>query len=117
MKVYCNVAVMDGYLFKVVENTAEGAQNWFGTDDGNNATFNVVSVCDVTITFDPATDKITITGEGVKIPTELVVGLDVMDGGHNGDFVCHCFYQSGERNALPGFLIEHILNGFQFRFR
>lgn len=72
-KVYTDVAVMDGYQFKVVENSTNG-QTWYGIDGGDNSfTFNVVSACDVTIMLDSATHKITLVGEGV----ELVSGPNI----------------------------------------
>ena len=83
IKVYNNVAVADKYQFKVVENRPDGEQIWRGDDNGNNVTFNVKSVCDVTITFDPATNKITVTGDGVEIPTEL--NVESMRAVGNGD--------------------------------
>ena len=70
-KVFTNVAVGNGYQFKVVKNDSE----WIGVGDtGNdNFTFNVTKECDVTVTYNPTTNEITATGEGVVIPTELVV--------------------------------------------
>ena len=83
-KVYTNVAVMNNYQFKIVENFADGTQNWIGIDGGNdNVIFNVVSVCDVTIIFDPETFKITVMGAGVEIPTEL--NVQSMRAVGNGD--------------------------------
>ena len=83
-KVYTDVAVRDGYQFKVVENHVVNGQTWHGIDGRNeNFTFNVKSVCDVTITFDPATLKITVTGTGVEIPTEL--NVQSMRATGNGD--------------------------------
>ena len=84
-KVYTNVAVMNNYQFKIVENFADGTQNWIGIgiDNNDNFTFSVVSVCDVTITFDPETSKITVTGDGVEIPTEL--NVESMRAVGNGD--------------------------------
>lgn len=73
IKVYNNVAVADKYQFKVVENRPDGEQIWRGDDNGYNVTFNVKSVCDVTITFDPATNKITVTGTGVEFSSVLNV--------------------------------------------
>ena len=73
IKVYNNVAVADKYQFKVVENRSDGEQIWRGDDNGKNVTFNVKSVCDVTITFDPATNKITVTGTGVEFSSVLNV--------------------------------------------
>lgn len=73
IKVYNNVAVADKYQFKVVENRPDDVQIWRGDDNGNNVTFNVKSVCDVTITFDPATNKITVTGTGVEFSSVLNV--------------------------------------------
>ena len=52
--------------FKVVTN-----HSWdeaYG-DNGNNVVFNVDTACDVTITFDPETKEITVTGDGVSEPT------------------------------------------------
>ena len=70
-KVFTNVAVGNGYQFKVVKNDTE----WIGVGDtGNdNFTFNVTKECDVTVTYNPTTNEITATGEGVVIPKELVV--------------------------------------------
>ena len=83
-KVYTDVAVMDGYQFKVVENHVDNGETWHGIDGRDeNFTFHVKSVCDVTITFDPATLKITVTGTGVEIPTEL--NVQSMRAAGNGD--------------------------------
>ena len=70
-KVFTNVAVGNGYQFKIVKNDTE----WIGVGDtGNdNFTFNVTKECDVTVTYNPTTNEITATGEGVVIPKELVV--------------------------------------------
>ena len=80
-KVFTNVAVGNGYQFKVVKNDAE----WIGVGDtGNdNFTFNVTKECDVTVTYNPTTKEITATGEGVVIPTDLVVDHIVAVG--NGE--------------------------------
>ena len=83
IKVYNNVAVADKYQFKVVENRPDGEQIWRGDDNGNNVTFNVKSVCDVTITFDPETSKITVTGTGVEFPSEF--NVESMRTVGNGD--------------------------------
>lgn len=83
-KVYIDVAHMDNYQLKVVENTSGGSQNWYGIDGGDyNVTFNVEEECNVTVTFDLATRTITVTGDGVEIPT----GIDIesMRVAGNGD--------------------------------
>lgn len=82
-KTFSDVAVGEGYQLKVVENLPDGTQNWIGDSDGNNVTFNVTSVCDVTVTFNKATQKITVTGEGVEIPSELII--DAIRAVGNGD--------------------------------
>ena len=87
-KVYTNVAVMDGYQFKVVKNNNTSGITWYGIDGGDkNFTFNVKSVCDVTITFDTATLKITVTGDGVEIPTTLNVESMRVVGDGNGNWL------------------------------
>ena len=64
------ITAQNDVLFKVVKNhswdTAYG-------DNGNNVSFNVTKDCDVTITFDPATEEITVTGEGVEQPKVLEI--------------------------------------------
>ena len=73
-KVFTNVAEGTNYQLKVVANTADGQQKWFGFDGtDNNVTFNVTSPCDVTVTFNPATNEITVTGDGVQVVRDLVV--------------------------------------------
>ena len=61
-KTFTNVAVMNGYQFKVAKNGEE----WYGDEAGNNITFNVTTACDVTITFNTTTFKSTVTGTGVQ---------------------------------------------------
>ena len=42
------------------------------------------TACDVTVTFDPATNKITVTGDGVKMVTDLKVNtITVVGNGEN----------------------------------
>lgn len=65
--------------FKIVKNNTE----WIGDATGNNYTFNVVSTCDVTITYNPANGEVTFTGEGVKEITTLEI--DAMYAVGNGD--------------------------------
>ena len=61
-KTFTNVAVKNGYQFKVAKNGEE----WYGDEAGNNITFNVTTACDVTITFNTTTFKSTVTGSGVQ---------------------------------------------------
>ena len=71
-KVFTNVAVGNGYQFKVVKNDGE---EWIGIGDGyeQNFTFNVKTACDVTVTFNPTTKEINVTGDSVKIVKDLKV--------------------------------------------
>ena len=70
-KVFTNVAVGNGYQFKIVKNDKE----WIGVGDtGNdNFTFNVTKECDVTVTYNPTTNEITATGEGAVSYTHLTL--------------------------------------------
>lgn len=61
-KTFTNVAVKNGYQFKVVKNSTE----WYGDEADNNISFNVTTACDVTITFNTTTFKSTVTGTGVQ---------------------------------------------------
>ena len=73
-KVFTDVQPADSLQIKVVENTADGGQNWIGDNGGdNNITFNVLAACDVTVTFDSNTRKITVSGDGVQIVTDIEI--------------------------------------------
>ena len=83
-KVYTDVKVMNDYQLKITATDAAGATTWYGVDGGeDNFTFHVVEVCDVTVTFNPATLKISVTGAGVKIPTGI--DIDAIRTVGNGD--------------------------------
>ena len=72
------------YQIKVVKNV-EGTdpetggtvwnQTWVGIGEeyNDNFTFNVTDTCDVTVTFNPATNEINVTGDNVKVFTGLEV--------------------------------------------
>ena len=72
-KVFTDVQIADSLQIKVVENTADGGQNWIGDEGDNNITFNVVAACDVTVTFDSNTRKITVSGDGVQIVSDIEI--------------------------------------------
>lgn len=74
-KTFTAVAVGKDYQLKVVENAADGSVKWIGYDGtDNNVTFNVNETpCDVTVTYDPATNKITVTGDTVELVTDLAI--------------------------------------------
>ena len=82
-KTFTAVPVGKSYQLKVVANTGD-EQKWIGLDGtDNNVTFDVETACDVTVTFDPATNKITVTGDGVKMVTDLKVNTITVVG--NGE--------------------------------
>lgn len=85
---YKAVQPQDNIQFKVVM-WAEDADEavWIGDDNGNNVTFNVTSECDVTITYDPATGKITVTGDGVAFATEFEYESVYVAGNGNGSWL------------------------------
>ena len=70
----------EGAMFKIVED-----HSWdvaYG-DNGNNVVFNVKSACDVTITFDPETKEINVTGDGVEYP--ITFEIEAIRAVGNGD--------------------------------
>ncbi len=72
-KVFTDVAVMDDYQLKVVENLPDGTQNWIGDLTGCYICFDVISECDVTVTYNPSTQEIAVTGDGVQIITDIEI--------------------------------------------
>ncbi len=78
-KVFTAVAVGE-YQFKVVRNGAD----WIGDATGNNVSFQVVSACDVTVTYNSVTGEITVSGDGVAMVTELEVNYICAVGNGSG---------------------------------
>lgn len=72
-KVFTDVQPASALQVKVVENGADGSQNWIGDATGNNITFNVTAASDVTVKFDSTTKEITVTGDGVQLVTSLEI--------------------------------------------
>ena len=72
-KVFSGVAPAEKLQVKVAENTANGEQNWIGDATGNNITFDVTDTCDVTVTYNPSTSEITVTGDAVKLVTDIEI--------------------------------------------
>ena len=84
VKVFSNVSPYDGIEIKVVEIREDFTQIWHGVG-GENFIFNVTKACDVTVTFDPKTTEIKVSGSGVVVPTGLDVAYitAVGNGGYN----------------------------------
>ena len=72
------------YQIKVVKNVEDTDpetgdtvwnQTWVGIGEeyNDNFTFDVTDTCDVTVTFNPATNEINVTGDNVKVATELEI--------------------------------------------
>ncbi len=77
-KVFTNVPVGTKYQLKVVKDGSD----WIGDATGNNVTFNITSVCDVTVTLNPANNEITVTGTGVSFDNKLdVEGMRTVGNG------------------------------------
>ncbi|MEE0958228.1 MAG: hypothetical protein UH734_09160, partial [Ruminococcus sp.] len=70
--------------FKVVTNHAWDEA--YG-DNGNNFVFNVDTACDVTITFNPETKEITVSGDGVSMPADLVIDAIRAVGNGEGNWL------------------------------
>ena len=83
-KTFAATPAGDSYQVKVVKNVANGTdpetgetvwdQTWIGYDNTeNNLTFDVTAACDVTVTYNPTTNEINVTGDSVKIVKDLKV--------------------------------------------
>ena len=84
-KTFTAVPAGKDYQLQVVKNVENGKdpetgdtvwdQTWFGIGEEHkdNLTFNVTDTCDVTVTFNPATNEINVTGDKVKVVTDLEI--------------------------------------------
>ena len=70
---YENVEPASAIQLKVLKNHSWDEGSWGDKDTGDNYTFNVAETCDVTVTFDPATETVNVTGDGVTQDTALDV--------------------------------------------
>ncbi|WP_295199154.1 hypothetical protein, partial [Ruminococcus sp.] len=81
----------ESYQVKVVKNVANGTdpetsatvwnQTWIGYKNTDlNLTFNVNKDCDVTVTYDPATNQISVTGDDVTIIEDIDIKYVVAVG-------------------------------------
>ena len=61
-KTYTADKAYEGVQLKVVKNGAE----WIGDSTGNNVTFDLTDAGEFTVTIDPETNEITVTGDNVK---------------------------------------------------
>ena len=86
VKVFSNVSPNDGIPIKVVEIREDFSQIWHGVG-GENFTFNVTKACDVTVTFDPKTTEIKVSGSGVVVPTGLDVAYITAAGNGGGNWL------------------------------
>jgi hypothetical protein len=75
----------NGVMFKVVED-----HSWdvaYGDENGNNVVFNVKEPCDVTITFNPETKEINVTGTGVEYPISFEIEAIRAVGNGDGNWL------------------------------
>ncbi len=84
---YTNVQPENAIQLKVVKNHFWQEGSWGVKNTDDNYTFNVVSACDVTVTFDPATETVTVTGDGVTQDTELDVHSVIAIGNGEGAYL------------------------------
>ena len=81
-KTYANLKANDNYQFKITDGT--WGQSWGKGKNNDNFVFAVEDDCDVTITFNPQTKEITVTGDYVVIP-KFEIKKVVAVGSPNGD--------------------------------
>ena len=79
---YSAVEPENAIQLKVVKNHA-WEEAWGDKETGDNYTFNVVTACDVTVTFDPDTQEVNVIGDGVTQDTTLDVNSVIAVG--NGE--------------------------------
>ncbi|WP_407724972.1 hypothetical protein [Ruminococcus sp. JL13D9] len=65
---YTDVQPADAIQLKVVKD-----HSWDESYPQQNVAFNVKTACDVTVTFNPDTKDVTVTGDGVAVDEDLVV--------------------------------------------
>ena len=88
---------------KVVKNN----DVWYGDDDGNNITFNMSGAGSFTVTFDPVTEKVTVTGEKVVFGSVIIVYSIHAAGNGEG----HWMHGADWDPAFPGNTMTQVAEG------
>ena len=82
-RTYTVAAAMEDVQLKAVVNGSD----WYGDATGNNVTFNVTEPSEFTVTFDPATGVVTVTGDCVEFKSELEYDCVYTVGNGEGDWL------------------------------
>ena len=93
----------NNYAVKVVKFVGgdEAQKEWYGVNGGNlNYDFMVKTACDVTVTFNPETKEITVTGIGVSDPEYPINKLVAVGSGQNGFLNDESWAVDSEDNAM-----------------
>ena len=93
----------NNYAVKVVKFVGgdEAQKEWYGVNGGNlNYDFMVKTACDVTVTFNPETKEITVTGIGVAEPEYPINKLVAVGSGQNGFLNDESWAVDSEANAM-----------------
>ena len=91
------------YALKVVKFVGgdEAQKEWFGVNGGNlNYDFMVKEACDVTVTFNPETKEITVTGTGVADPEYPINKIVAVGSGQNGFLNDEAWAVDSEANTM-----------------
>ena len=78
------VVAGNDYQLKVYDKTND---KWYGDATGNNVTFNVTAASDVTVTFNPETKEVKVTGDKVTFAGELNVSYWAAVGNGSGSWL------------------------------
>ena len=88
-KTFYNVTPNDGSdkvkQIKVVEKQPDGKAFWYGNEAGKNIKFVVSKPCDVTVTIDPQTHEITVSGSEENAIKDWEIDINTMRVVGNGD--------------------------------
>ena len=87
---YVSEAVKD-IQFKVVKNGSE----WIGDENGNNVSFNMKGAGDFTISIDPNTNAISVTGANVAFADKLEYETVFAVGNGSGAWLCGATWEPG----------------------
>lgn len=94
-KVYKDVEPANGLQLKIANHYLDAGhssnlsdlketETWYGNENGHKVTFNVTEKCDVKVTFNLATQKITVTGDGVEIVPDFEIESMYVYGNGSG---------------------------------
>lgn len=105
--VYTKTYTVDKAIRNIQLKVVKNNDVWYGGDDGNNIMFSVTAPGTFTVTFDPVTEKITVTGDNVINESVIIIYSVYASGNGEG----HWMHGADWDTSYPGNRMNQVADG------